>query len=82
METLLSTRMQDDLTEMIRLAATDPKAELESKVLAGRIRTKDEADRIVKAIQTLSSSGASEEHRATFTYSDGLRVVVTTPETI
>ncbi len=82
METLLSTRMQDDLTEMIRLAATDPKAELESKVLAGRIRTKDEADRIVKAIQTLSSSGASEEHRATFTYSDGMRVVVTTPETI
>lgn len=78
----MSAKMQDDLVEMVRVAATDPKAELESKVLSGLIRTKDEADRILKAIESMASGGVVDEHRATFTYADGTRAIVTTPETI
>jgi ribA/ribD-fused uncharacterized protein len=83
METLISASIRADITKMVAIAATDPKAELEVKVLTGQLRTKDEVDRLTATIEDLTAGGFTEEHRATFTYSgDGLRVAVTTPETI
>lgn len=82
METLISASVRGDLTKMVGLAKTDPKAEVEVKVLAGQIRTKDEAKRLVRAIEDMTSGSFTDEHRATFTYPDGLRVNVTTPEHI
>ena len=67
---------------MVDLASRDPKAEMEIKVLAGQIQTKDVAERIVKTIEEQSKGGVTDEHRATFTYSDGLRVNVFGPENI
>ena len=82
METLIPERVRRDVTELVSIASSDTKAELEVKILAGQIHTKDEADRIVKAIEDASSGGYTEEHRATFSYADGLRVTVLTPENI
>jgi ribA/ribD-fused uncharacterized protein len=42
------------LQSFIDIAKKDPKAELECKLLSGQIQTKDVADRMMKAIQTLS----------------------------
>lgn len=82
METLIPTSVQRDIKELVSLAAGDTHAELEIKVLSGQIQTKDVADRIVKAIEALTDSGATDEHRASFAYSDGLRVSVFGPENI
>lgn len=83
METLISASVRADVTKMVSIAAKDPKAELEVKVLTGQLRTKDEVDRLTKTIEDLTTGGFTEEHRATFTYyGDGLRVAVTSPETI
>ena len=71
-----------DVTAMVSTSIKDPKAELEVKLMIGQIQTKDVADRIVKAIETLTHTGCTEEHRATFSYADGKRVVVYTPENI
>ncbi len=73
METLLPSAV---LEEMVSIAAKDKKAELEIKVLAGQIQTKDVADRIVKAIESVTTGEVVDEHRATFAYADGLRVSV------
>jgi ribA/ribD-fused uncharacterized protein len=68
--------------DLVSIAGRDPKAELEVKVLAGQIQTKDVADRIIKAIEDISTGSFTEEHRASFSYADGLRVSVTGPENI
>jgi len=73
------------LTKLVGLAAVvseDPKAELEVKVLTGQIRTKDAADRIVRTIEEIAVGDPVDEHRATFSYPDGLRVTVLGPENI
>ena len=77
MESLLSATVIADLTEMVRVASQDPRAELELKVLSGQIQTKDVADRIVKAIGEMTTGGFVTTNRATFAYPDGLRVSVT-----
>jgi ribA/ribD-fused uncharacterized protein len=82
METLISGRVRSNVAELVSIASEDAKAEFEVKILAGQIHTKDDADRIVKAIEEVSSGGYTEEHRATFSYSDGLRITVLTPENI
>jgi ribA/ribD-fused uncharacterized protein len=82
METLIPSSVQKEIEELVSIAAKDKKAELEIKVLGGQIQTKDTADRIVKAIQGISAGEASDEHRVTFSYSDGLRVSVFGPENI
>ena len=82
MEALIPTRVRSDINEMVSIAAKDEHAELEVKVLAGQVTTKDVADRIVRAIESITSGGVVEEHRATFSYSDGLRVHVAEPESI
>lgn len=82
METLIPAPVQRTLDEMISVATRDPKAELECKVLAGQIQTKDVADRLVAAIESVTVGGATDVHRATFAYSDGTRVTVEGAETI
>jgi ribA/ribD-fused uncharacterized protein len=77
MESILSPVVKSDLSEMIRIAMADPRAELELKVLAGAIHTKDVADRIVRAIEGVTTGGYVTMNRATFSYPDGLRVSVT-----
>lgn len=82
MESLVPPSVVTKLRELASIASRDPRAELEVKVLAGDIQTKDVANRIVKAIEDMTSGGPIEEHRATFSYSDGLRVNVFGPENI
>ena len=82
MEALIAADVRANVQQLISIAAADKKAELEVKVLAGRIHTKDEADRVVKAIEEMTSGGFTEEHRATFSYPDGLRVNVEGVENI
>jgi ribA/ribD-fused uncharacterized protein len=82
MESLLPAPTRESITKLVRIAQSDAKAELEVKVLAGQLQTKDEADRVVAALSELTSGGYTETHRATFSYSDGLRVHVTSPEQI
>jgi ribA/ribD-fused uncharacterized protein len=80
MESLLPAPVRETMTKLVKVASTDAKAELEVKVLAGAIQTKDEADRILQAMDDLT--GPLESHRATFSYPDGLRVNITTPDSI
>ena len=80
MESLLPAPVRESMTKLVKVASTDAKAELEVKVLAGVLQTKDEADRIREAMADLT--GPFESHRATFSYPDGLRVNVTTPDSI
>ena len=82
METLIPSSVQKEIEELVSIAAKDKKAEMEIKVLAGQIQTKDTADRIVKAIQSIALGEPVDEHRATFSYSDGLRVNVFGAENI
>lgn len=82
METLIPSSAMGTLREFVSIAKTDPKAEMELKVLAGLIQTKDVADRVVKAIESVTVGGPTEEHRATFSYMDGLRVNVYGPDQI
>ena len=73
---------RSSLTALVTYVSRDPQAELECKVLPNQIKTKDVADRIVAAIAGVSTGSATEEHRATFSYPDNVRVVVTQPENI
>lgn len=74
--------MESNITDLVKLAAADKKSELEVKVLIGQIHTREDAERVVRAIEDLTTGGFTEEHRATFSYPDGLRVVVMNPENI
>lgn len=76
MEALIPTSLRRNIDELISIASRDEKAELEVKVLAGQVQTKDVADRIVAAIESVSTGGVIDTHRATFAYPDGLRVTV------
>ena len=82
MESLLPSAMKATVLDMVALATQDKQAELEIKVLAGQIQTKDVADRIVKAIESVTSGGPTDLHRATVSYPDGLRVSVQGPDNI
>ncbi len=82
MESLLPAPLREAMTKLVQTATRDARAELEVKVLAGQIQTKDEADRILQAIADYTTGGVTETHRATFSYPDGLRVTVLTPDAI
>jgi len=82
METLLPKSTLEPMKQMLSVIKTSKEAEVEFKVLINQIETKDVADRIVRAIEEITRSASKEEHRATFTYPDGIRVVVTGPENI
>lgn len=76
MESIITTQVLDEVSTFIDIAKKDPKAEVECKVLSGKLQTKDIADRILKAVQTISVGAVCEENRLTITYSDGMRVIV------
>jgi hypothetical protein len=76
MDKIVTTETVQNITEFIKIAKQDPKAEVECKLLSGKIQTKDTADRILKAIQTLSVGAQSEEHRLSIAYADNNRVVI------
>lgn len=92
MESHLPTSVKDMLKKLVAVTKKDSHAELEAKVLMGQILTKDVFDRIADAIEGVTmSTGASNAapgvpatvvHRATFSYPDGMRVVVEGPESI
>lgn len=82
MESLLPSNARNSLKEFASLVVKDPHAELECKILPSQIHTKDIADRIVSTLALYSRGAPVEEHRATFSYSDGLRVVVVGAENI
>jgi ribA/ribD-fused uncharacterized protein len=82
MDTLLPSTALASLKEFATLVKKDPHAELECKLLSNQIHTKDVADRISNSIQLYSRGAPVHEHRATFSYSDGLRVVVVGAENI
>lgn len=72
---LEKSRQSGDIAEFITYANTDRSAEFEVKVLAGRIQTKDVADRILKSIRKVAAR-TSEEHRLTYNYPNNIRVHV------
>jgi hypothetical protein len=76
MESLIPDLVKTDLAEMVHVATQDKNAELELKVLSGQIQTKDVADRILNAIEGMTTGGYTTTNRATFSYSDGVRVSV------
>ena len=82
MDTLLPTTALASLKEFVALVKKDKHAELECKILPNQIHTKDVADRISDSLQLYSRGAPVHEHRATFSYSDGLRVVVIGAENI
>ena len=82
MESLLPSSAMTALKEFAGIVKEDKHAELECKLLSNQINTKDVADRIAKTIQLYSRGAPVDEHHATFSYSDGLRVVVIGAENI
>jgi hypothetical protein len=82
MDTLLPPTALASLKDFTALVKKDKHAELECKILPNQIHTKDVADRITNAIQLYSRGPPIHEHRATFSYSDGLRVAVLGAENI
>jgi len=79
METFVTPDVIQQITEFIEISKKDSKAEVECKLLANKIQTKDVADRILKAVQSLSVGGVTEETRLTLSYQDNVRVNVVTP---
>jgi ribA/ribD-fused uncharacterized protein len=82
MDTLLPSTAMTALKEFATIVKEDKHAELECKLLSNQINTKDVADRIVKTIQMYARGAPTDAHHATFSYSDGLRVVVIGAENI
>lgn len=76
-KSLLEGRSLTDLRDLLDYSNHDDHAEFEAKVLAGRIKTKDVADRIKKEIEKIAGSVPQEEHRLSYIYEDGIRVNVT-----
>ncbi len=83
MEALVTPDIIKTISEFVDISKKDPKAELECKMLTGRIQTEDVANRILKAVQTLSIGGSTEEQRMTLSYDTGhVRVNVLGPQMI
>jgi ribA/ribD-fused uncharacterized protein len=82
MEAIITTQVVNELSSFIDISKKDPKAEVECKLLSGKIQTKDTADRILKEIESLSIGSQTEEHRITICYPDGNRVVITDSQNI
>ena len=68
--------MEAELSTFIDISKKDPKAEVECKLLSGKIQTKDIADRIQTTIQELSVGAQHDSSNLTIMYSDSSRVVV------
>ena len=73
---LEKSRLLGDISEFITYANADKQAEFEAKVLAGRIQTRDVAERVLKAIRGIASDEPIRETRLTYTFDDSTRVHV------
>ena len=60
MENIISTQVLDEVSTFVDISKRDPKAEVECKLLSGKISTKDVADRILKAVQTIAVGAVNE----------------------
>jgi hypothetical protein len=70
------TRHLDEITQFIQYANNDKRAEFETKLLAGRIQTRDTAMRLLNTLQSMSDN-RSQEYRLTYSFSkDNTRVHV------
>jgi len=67
---------------LLAIANRDATAEFEAKLLAGKIQTRQVADRLLAAIRTHTVGPPTEEHRLTYTYPDGIRVNILDATTI
>ena len=67
---------------LIDIANRDSSAEFEAKLLAGRIQTRDVADKLLTAIRGLTVGEPTEEHRLTLSLPDGIRVHILEPANI
>ena len=76
MESIVTTPVIENIAGFINTAKLDPKAELECKLLAGKIQTKDIADKILKAIESVTIGIKTEKNYMTFSYPDSTRVTV------
>ena len=72
----ISPQHQKVLETFLGIAKSDPKAEVECKLLSGKIQTKDVLDRILKTVQTLSTGPPKESQYLTVSYPDRTRVVI------
>ena len=54
MNNIVTTQVSDEIISFLDIAKKDPKAEVECKLLSGKIQTKDVADRILKAVQGIA----------------------------
>jgi len=82
MDNIITTQVVSELVSFVDIAKRDSKAELECKLLSGKIQTKDTADRMLRAIQTLSIGPQLEEHRLSIAYADGIRVTISGSQNI
>jgi ribA/ribD-fused uncharacterized protein len=76
MDNIVTTQVLDEIISFLDISKKDPKAEVECKLLSGKIQTKDVADRILHSIQTLAIGAQIEQQYISITYSDGIRVIV------
>ena len=72
----ISPQHRKVLEEFLNIAKRDTKAEVECKLLSGKIQTKDVLERILKSVQSLSIGPPKESQYLTVTYPDNTRVVV------
>ena len=72
----ITPQHQKVLEEFLKIAKGDPKAEVECKLLSGKIQTKDVLDRILKTVHTLSIGPPKESQYLTVSYPDNTRVIV------
>jgi ribA/ribD-fused uncharacterized protein len=82
MEALISPEDTNNLREFIDISKKDQKAEVECKLLAKKIITKDVADRMLETIKTLSIGAPTDENRMILSYPDNIRVNVVSPQLI
>jgi len=78
----MDSEARKTLRFLLETAKSDPNAELEVKILPGRIQTPDMSDRIATAIRKRSAGEHTDSHIFRQMYPDGRRVVVETPEAI
>ena len=80
---IITKEVITSISGFITTAKRDDKAEVECKLLSGKIQTKDVADRLMKTIQGLSVGPVTETQTMTFSYTeDNIRVNVLGPANI
>ena len=82
MESFITPQMETTLKEYVKVAKSNPKVEVECKLLSGLVQTKDVADRIIRAAESISFQTRTEEPYMTLSYPGDVRVSVRSAENI